>query len=132
MTKEDCHSKQYPVQPSMTAASSVYGSGSNLGEMNTPLSMASNLRPRSGSAGDRAWRLLISGWNALSELLHADREIVEGQHQPLRAREARRLVEHARDRGIGADKRPQLKLMAPSGSAIDLAVDPSISSVRAA
>jgi hypothetical protein len=55
MTKDGCHSKQYPVQPSMTAASSVYCSGSNLGEMNTPLSMASNLRPRSGSAGDRAW-----------------------------------------------------------------------------
>jgi hypothetical protein len=35
MTKDGCHSKQYPVQPSMTAASSVYGSGSNLGEMNT-------------------------------------------------------------------------------------------------
>jgi hypothetical protein len=33
----------------MTAASSVYGSGSNLAEMNAPLSMASNLQPISSN-----------------------------------------------------------------------------------
>jgi hypothetical protein len=63
MTKDGCHSKQYPVQPSMTAASSVYGSGSNLGEMNTPLSMASNLdRPVLSTGRARYFVSATSAW----------------------------------------------------------------------
>src|SRR4051794_35407688 len=42
--------------------------------------------------------------DAGSELLHADNEIIEGQHHAAHAGNARHLVEHLCDGGIGADK----------------------------
>jgi hypothetical protein len=79
--------------------------------MNAPMSMASNLRPRSGSAGEPGVAAAHQRLDALPELPHADQEIVEGQHQPLGAREARRLVERAVVGPTGAGKSTMLGLL---------------------
>ena len=42
--------------------------------------------------------------DAGAELLHADDEIVEGQHDAAHAGHGGQLVEHAGDRGVGADE----------------------------
>jgi hypothetical protein len=48
------------------------GSSSTFVEMNTPMAMASNLRPRSGSAGEPGVAAAHQRLDALTELLHTD------------------------------------------------------------